>query len=133
MGGVHFDSSTAGGPLLRKIRKIAPPAIAGCDSHVGRRSIPANLVGGSSRGDSYYECIKPQHLVVDADIFDLSLALALETLGLSVVFGAGVVILNDLVAEHAAVGLKKSVPRVGVGRIERQHVTLSEPQMQSSG
>ena len=34
-------------------------------------------------------------------------------MGLSVVFGAGAVILNDLVAEHAAVGLKKSVPRVG--------------------
>ena len=54
-----------------------------------------------------------EEFMVDGEIIDLSLAFAPETMGLSVVFGAGAVILNDLVAEHAAVGLKKSVPRVG--------------------
>ena len=49
---------------------------------------------------------------MDTEIVGASLALAPETMGLSLVVGAGAVIINDYVVEHLADDLKSEVPKV---------------------
>ena len=54
-----------------------------------------------------------EEYVVDGEILAAGLALAPETMGLSVVASLGAVIINDLVAEHTADYLKEEMPKVG--------------------
>ena len=54
-----------------------------------------------------------EEYVVDGEILTAGLALAPETLGLSVVASLGAVIINDLVAEHTADYLKEEIPKAG--------------------
>ena len=55
---------------------------------------------------------RAEELAVDTEIVGASLALAPETMGLSLVVGAGAVIINDYVVEHLADDLKSEVPKV---------------------
>ena len=54
-----------------------------------------------------------EEYVVDGEILTAGLALAPETMGLSVVASVGLVVINDLVAEHTADYVKKEIPKVG--------------------
>ena len=54
-----------------------------------------------------------EEYVVDGEILTAGLALAPETFGLSVVASVGLVVINDLVAEHAADYVKQEIPKVG--------------------
>tara|TARA_B100000768_G_scaffold156569_1_gene154198 strand:- start:619 stop:1905 length:1287 start_codon:yes stop_codon:yes gene_type:complete len=54
-----------------------------------------------------------EEYVVDGEILTAGLALAPETMGLSVVASLGAVIINDLVAEHTADYIKEEIPKVG--------------------
>ena len=53
-----------------------------------------------------------EEYVVDGEIIAGGLALAPETMGLSLVASLGMVVVNDLVAEHTADVVKKDLPRV---------------------
>ena len=54
-----------------------------------------------------------EEYVVDGEILTAGLALAPETMGLSVVASLGAVVINDLVAEHTADYVKEEIPKVG--------------------
>ena len=54
-----------------------------------------------------------EEYVVDGEILTAGLALAPETMGLSVVASLGLVVINDLVAEHTAGYVKEEIPKVG--------------------
>ena len=54
-----------------------------------------------------------EEYVVDGEILTAGLALAPETMGLSIVASLGAVIINDLVAEHTADYLKEEMPKAG--------------------
>ena len=54
-----------------------------------------------------------EEYVVDGEILTAGLALAPETMGLSVVASVGLVVINDLVAEHTADYVKEEIPKVG--------------------
>lgn len=54
-----------------------------------------------------------EQFVVDGEIITASLALAPETMGLSLVAGLGGVVINDLVSGHVAKSMKQGVPKVG--------------------
>jgi len=54
-----------------------------------------------------------EEYVVDGEILTAGLALAPETMGLSVVASVGLVVINDLVAEHTADYVQEQIPKVG--------------------
>jgi hypothetical protein len=54
-----------------------------------------------------------EEFAVDGEIIGTSLALAPETMGVSLVVGLGAVIVNDLVAEHITEYAKEEIPKVG--------------------
>jgi hypothetical protein len=54
-----------------------------------------------------------EEYVVDGEILTAGIALAPETMGLSVVVSLGAVVINDLVAEHAADYVQEEIPKVG--------------------
>jgi hypothetical protein len=54
-----------------------------------------------------------EEYVVDGEILTAGLALAPETMGLSVVASVGLVVINDLVAEHTADYVKEEYPWLG--------------------
>ena len=54
-----------------------------------------------------------EEYVVDGEILTAGLALAPETMGLSLVASLGAVVINDLVAEHTADYVKEEIPKVG--------------------
>jgi CRISPR/Cas system-associated exonuclease Cas4 (RecB family) len=54
-----------------------------------------------------------EEFAVDGEIIGTSLALAPETMGVSLVVGLGAVIVNDLVAEHITEYAKEKIPTVG--------------------
>ena len=54
-----------------------------------------------------------EEYVVDGELLTAGIALAPETLGLSVVASLGAVIVNDLVAEHTALVVKDELPKLG--------------------
>ena len=54
-----------------------------------------------------------EEYVVDGEILTAGLALAPETMGLSVVASLGAVVINDLVAEHVADYVQEEIPKVG--------------------
>ena len=54
-----------------------------------------------------------EEYVVDGEILTAGIALAPETMGLSVVVSLGAVVINDLVAEHTADYVQEEIPKVG--------------------
>ena len=58
--------------------------------------------------------------VVDGELLTAGIALAPETLGLSVVASLGAVIVNDLVAEHTASFVKDELPKLGESLKKRE-------------
>lgn len=70
-------------------------------SHHAAKGRRRQLLSSSCTGDA-----------VDGEILTAGIALAPETMGLSVVVSLGAVVINDLVAEHAADYVQEEIPKV---------------------
>ena len=112
-----------------------PKEIAGDVVKVERRTLAGSVVKGAGHiagvGMSAYQFAEDvksdrtaadvavdagkiaEEYVVDGEILTAGLALAPETMGLSVVVSLGAVVINDLVAEHAADYVQEEIPKVG--------------------
>ena len=112
-----------------------PKEIAGDVVKVERRTLAGSVVKGAGHiagvamsGYQFAEDVKSdktaadvavdagkiaEEYVVDGEILTAGLALAPETMGLSVVASLGAVVINDLVAEHVADYVQEEIPKVG--------------------
>ena len=54
-----------------------------------------------------------EEYVVDGEILTAGLAMAPETMGLSLVASLGMLVVNDLVAEHTSDYIKDELPKLG--------------------
>ena len=112
-----------------------PKEIAGDVVKVERRTLAGSVVKGAGHiagvGMSAYQFAEDvksdrtaadvavdagkiaEEYVVDGEILTAGIALAPETMGLSVVVSLGAVVINDLVAEHAADYVQEEIPKVG--------------------
>jgi hypothetical protein len=112
-----------------------PKEIAGDVVKVERRTLAGSVVKGAGHiagvGMSAYQFAEDvksdrtaadvavdagkiaEEYVVDGEILTAGIALAPETMGLSVVASLGAVVINDLVAEHVADYVQEEIPKVG--------------------